>query len=98
MPGEIEHCIAGLPEVKDVIVMGVPDEEFGEQIAALIVPRSGCFVTWESVRSIIEKNHTRFKVPKYIFEYDKFPLNVNGKPDMEFLRKDINKKIKGEMA
>ena len=98
MPGEIEHCIAGLPEVKDVIVMGVPDEEFGEQIAALIVPRSGCYVTWESVRSIIEKNHTRFKVPKYIFEYDKFPLNVNGKPDMEFLRKDINKKIKEEMA
>ena len=94
MPGEIENCINGLESVDSAIVLGVPDEKFGEEIAAFVVPKQGSSVSAEDVLDAVGKEHNRFKLPGYIFSYDLFPLNKNGKPDLIRLKKDAEEKIR----
>ncbi len=88
MPGEIEACISGLESVDSVVVLGVPDEKYGEEIAAFVVPRQGFTISSEEVQDAVGKVHTRFKQPRYVFQYDALPLNKNGKPDLIRLRED----------
>ena len=94
MPGEIEKCINGLESVESVVVLGVPDEKYGEEIAAFVVPKQGFTISAEDIKNAVGRKHTRFKQPRYVFQYDSFPLNKNGKPDLIRLREDAEEKIK----
>lgn len=97
IPGEIEKCINGLEGVESVVVLGVPDEKYGEEIAAFVVPKQGFTISSEEVQNAVGSVHTRFKQPRYVFRYDSIPLNMNGKPDLIRLREDAVEKIrKGE--
>ncbi len=94
MPGEIENCINELESVDSAIVLGVPDEKYGEEIAAFVVPKQGSSVSAEDVLDAVGKVHTRFKLPGYIFSYDFFPLNKSGKPDIIKLKEDAEEMIR----
>ena len=93
LPGEIERCIGRLESVKGVIVVGVPDESYGEEIAALVIPKEGCEVTLEDIRAAVSSHCTKFKQPKYMLVYDSFPLTMVGKPDLAMLKKDACSRI-----
>jgi long-chain acyl-CoA synthetase len=75
-PAEIEACLLELPGVRDVAVLGIPDDEFGESIAAH-VEASG--VTEDDVREHVRTNLAGYKVPKLVVFDDNLPREDTGK-------------------
>ena len=78
-PKEIEEFIYTHPAVKDVQVIGVPDQKYGEEIYAAIVLKEAGTVTVEEMLNYIKASMARHKVPKYIEFVDAFPMNAAGK-------------------
>lgn len=78
-PREIEDLIFTHPKVTEVAVFGVPDEFYGEQVAAWIELRSGETATEEEIREFCKDNIAHFKIPKYIRFVEEFPMTVTGK-------------------
>ena len=78
-PKEIEEFIYTHAKVKDVQVIGVPDEQYGEEIMACIILKDGESMTVEEMKEYIGANMARHKVPKYVDFVDSFPTNAAGK-------------------
>ena len=78
-PMEIEEFIYTHPKVKDVQVIGVPDEAMGEEIMACIILKDGEQMTEEEIKKYILDHMAKHKVPKYVDFVRAFPMNVAGK-------------------
>ena len=78
-PKEIEEFIYTHPKVKDVQVIGVPDQQYGEEIMACIILKDGESMTADEMKGYINEHMARHKVPRYIEFTDAFPMNVAGK-------------------
>ena len=91
-PKEIEEFIYTHEKVKDVQVIGVPDESLGEEIMACIILKDGEEMTADEMRSYIRDHMAKHKVPKYIDFVDSFPMNVAGKILKYKMREDAIEK------
>jgi fatty-acyl-CoA synthase len=78
-PREVEEFLYGHPDIADVQVVGVPDERYGEELMAWIVPRAGADIDRESVAAFCEGRIARHKIPRYVACVDAFPMTVTGK-------------------
>jgi long-chain acyl-CoA synthetase len=78
-PAEIEDALSRLAGVADSAVFGIPDEEFGEALAAHVVPMPGALLTEEQVRDHIRRNLAGFKAPKVVVFTDDLPREESGK-------------------
>jgi fatty-acyl-CoA synthase len=78
-PREIEEFLYTHPDVSDVQVYGVPDERYGEQVAAAIKKREGADLTEEDVKEYCRENIARFKVPYYVDFVEEYPMTASGK-------------------
>ncbi len=78
-PKEIEEFIYTHPKVSDVQVIGVPDEQYGEEIMACIILKAGETMTADEMKAYIAANMARHKVPRYIDFVNSFPMNAAGK-------------------
>ncbi|HEY4098402.1 MAG TPA: AMP-binding protein, partial [Baekduia sp.] len=78
-PREIEEFFYGHPDVADVQVFGVPDERYGEELAAWVVLRTGARATPDTLREACRGRIAHFKVPRYLKVVDEFPMTVTGK-------------------
>ena len=78
-PKEIEEFIYTHPAVKDVQVIGVPDEKYGEEIMACIILKDKGSLTVKEMSDYIKASMARHKVPKYIEFVEAFPMNAAGK-------------------
>jgi fatty-acyl-CoA synthase len=78
-PREIEEFLYTHPDVTDVQVVGVPDERYGEEIAAFVIPRQGTQLDTESIRDFCQGRIAHYKVPRYVICVDEFPMTVTGK-------------------
>jgi acyl-CoA synthetase (AMP-forming)/AMP-acid ligase II len=85
-PVEIEAVMLRHPKVRDVAVIGTPDERLGEVVTAVIEPREGEMLTKEEVSSFCEENLPRYKRPRYLF-FDQIPRSPSGKIEKPKLRK-----------
>jgi acyl-CoA synthetase (AMP-forming)/AMP-acid ligase II len=65
-PSEVENCVGGNPKVKDVAVIGIPHEKWGEQVAAVVVLHEGQTATAEEITGYCKGKIAGFKVPKNI--------------------------------
>ena len=92
-PKEIEEFIYTNPKVSDVQVIGVPDEQYGEEIMACIILKDGEEMTADEMRAYISANMARHKVPRYIEFTDSFPMNAAGKILKYKMREDAVKKL-----
>ncbi len=92
-PKEIEEFIYTHPAVQDVQVIGVPDEQYGEEIMACIILKEGETVTEEEMKKYIMDHMARHKVPRYIDFTDAFPMNVAGKILKYQMRENAIKKL-----
>ncbi|MGZ4594387.1 MAG: AMP-binding enzyme, partial [Actinomycetes bacterium] len=63
----------------DVQVVGVPDERYGEEIAAFVIAREGAEFDGEGVREFCRGRIAHFKVPRYVIRVEEFPMTVTGK-------------------
>jgi fatty-acyl-CoA synthase len=78
-PREVEEFLYGHPEIADVQVIGVPDERYGEELMAWVIPRTGASLDEEAVRSFCQGRIAHYKIPRYVKFVDAFPMTVTGK-------------------
>jgi fatty-acyl-CoA synthase len=78
-PREIEEFLYTHPDVADVQVIGVPDERYGEELMAWVIPRPGSTVSEDDLREFCKGQIARFKIPRYVKLVDSFPMTVTGK-------------------
>jgi fatty-acyl-CoA synthase len=60
-------------------VIGVPDERYGEELCAWIIPRAGATLQEDAIRQFCRARLAHFKVPRYVLFVDEFPMTVTGK-------------------
>ncbi|MBM3676096.1 MAG: acyl-CoA synthetase [Actinobacteria bacterium] len=80
-PEEVEGVLKSHPEVFDVLVVGVPDERWGERVVAVVQPREGCTPTVEELSVHCRKDLAAYKAPKQVFLVDAISRAPSGKPD-----------------
>src|SRR4051812_2751902 len=78
-PREVEEFLYKHDAVSDVSVVGVPDERFGEELAAFVILREGESCGEDDVRGFCEGQIAHFKVPRYVLFVEEFPMTVTGK-------------------
>ena len=78
-PREIEDLLAGHDAVKEVAVIGVDDDEFGQRLKAFVVLGDGESLDEDSVKAYVKKNLARYKVPREVEFLDSLPRNSTGK-------------------
>jgi len=97
-PKEIEEFIYTHPKVRDVQVIGVPDEGYGEEIMACIVLKDGEEMTIEEMKQYIRDHMARHKVPRYIDFVKGFPMNAAGKILKYKMREEAIERLKLQKA
>ncbi|HJJ00421.1 MAG TPA: AMP-binding protein [Coriobacteriaceae bacterium] len=94
-PLEVENFLLTMPGVLDAQVVGCPDEKYGEVVTAFIRTREGYEdMTQEDVREYAIPRIARFKVPKFVFFVDEFPMNPANKIQ-KFKLRDMAKELTG---
>jgi fatty-acyl-CoA synthase len=78
-PREIEEFLYTHPDVSDVQVYGVPDEKYGEQVAAAIKKRQDSNLTEVDVKEFCRENIAYYKVPEYVDFVEEYPMTASGK-------------------
>jgi fatty-acyl-CoA synthase len=88
-PREIEQVLYSHPGVADVAVVGVPDDYWGEQVAAFIRPAPGETVTQEELAAYCRTHLAAHKAPRHWVFTDAFPLTPSGKVQKFVLREQF---------
>jgi len=78
-PREIEEFLYTHPEVSDVQVYGVPDEKYGEKVAAAVKLRQDSELTAENIKDYCSENIAYYKVPEYVDFVEDYPMTASGK-------------------
>ena len=85
-PKEIEERIDAIEGVEESAVIGVPDPDFGEAVAAVVVRKPGGALTEADVIAALKGEIASFKVPKHVWFADELPRNAMGKVQKTLLR------------
>ena len=78
-PREVEEFLYSHPRIRDVQVVGVPDERFGEELMAWVQTDDGGDLSTDDVRAFCEGRIAHYKIPRYVAVIDEFPMTVTGK-------------------
>ena len=78
-PKEIEDFIYTHPKVSDVQVIGVPDEQYGEEIMACVILKEGETTSEEEIKTYVRDHMAKNKVPRYVTIVQEFPMKAAGK-------------------
>jgi acyl-CoA synthetase (AMP-forming)/AMP-acid ligase II len=78
-PSDVEDLLAGLPQVREVAVVGVPDPEYGQRLAAYLVLHPGETLDAAAVREYVRHYRARFSVPRDVWFVSDLPRNATGK-------------------
>lgn len=78
-PREIEDLLYTHPKVATVAVFGIPDNFYGEEVMAWVKLHEGIAADEEELREFCKKHLAHFKVPRYIWFVEDFPMTVTGK-------------------
>ncbi|MFQ6020160.1 MAG: class I adenylate-forming enzyme family protein, partial [Dehalococcoidia bacterium] len=86
-PGEVEAALAEHPQVAEAAAIGVPDEEWGEEVKAIVVARPGAKPTPEELTAFCKERLASYKAPRYYAFVSELPRNDLGKVARAELRK-----------
>ena len=78
-PREIEEYLLRMPGIKDVQVAGIASPKYGEEVGAFVIRKDGATITEEDVRDFCRGQIANFKIPKYVFFVDGYPMTASGK-------------------
>jgi fatty-acyl-CoA synthase len=86
-PEEVEAAVKSHPDVYDAIVVGLPDERFGERVAVIVRTKEGADLpTLETLQDHCRTLIAGYKVPRQLVEVREIPLTAAGKPDAKAAR------------
>ena len=92
-PREIEEFLYTHPGIQEVQVFGVPDERYGEQVAAWVRVRAGSVLSEDDVLAFCDGRIAHFKIPRYVKFVDEFPMTVTGKIQKFIMRTRFSKEL-----
>lgn len=78
-PKEVEDYLYKMSEVQDVQVVAVASERYGEDVGAFIILKENCQLTLEDVRDYCKGHIAKYKIPRYVFFVEEFPMTGSGK-------------------
>jgi acyl-CoA synthetase (AMP-forming)/AMP-acid ligase II len=78
-PEEVEMAIKGHPAVYDVLVVGVPDEKYGQAVAAVVELREGATLELDELKTFLRAHLSGYKLPRTLTVVDEIPRNATGK-------------------
>jgi len=78
-PREIEEYLLRLEGLRDIQVAGIASPKYGEEIGAFVIRKDGATITEEDVRDFCRGQIANFKIPKYVFFVDAYPMTASGK-------------------
>ncbi|HEY2320995.1 MAG TPA: AMP-binding protein [Solirubrobacteraceae bacterium] len=78
-PGEVEDLLAGVTGVREVAVLGVPDDEFGQRLRAVVSLHPGAELTEDQLQEHVRTHLARYKVPREVVFVDHLPRTTTGK-------------------
>jgi fatty-acyl-CoA synthase len=78
-PKEVEDYLYKMPGVKDVQVVAVASERYGEDVGAFIIQKDGYDLNTQDVRDFCKGHIAKYKIPRYVFIVDSFPMTGSGK-------------------
>jgi fatty-acyl-CoA synthase len=79
MPSRVEELLTEHPLVDEAVVVGVPDEEFGQRLRAVVVALPGERPDPDALRDLVRAQLARHEVPREVWLVDDFPRNATGK-------------------
>jgi fatty-acyl-CoA synthase len=78
-PKEIEEFLYTHPKIKDVNIVGIPSQKYGEEVCAFIQTGDGHELTHDDIKEFSCDNIAYFKIPSFSFFVDKYPTTTSGK-------------------
>ena len=78
-PAEIEAALHAVPGVHDCAVFGIPDQEFGEALMAVVEPQPGVTLDIADIRKRLKTSLADYKVPKHVEIQKNLPREDSGK-------------------
>ncbi|HEV7734367.1 MAG TPA: acyl-CoA synthetase [Candidatus Binatia bacterium] len=85
-PEEVEQVLRKHPAIYDAVVVGTPDERFGEQVNAVVQPREGMEVQHAEVGEFAARHLARYKLPKAMVVVEQIVRSPSGKPDYRWAK------------
>jgi fatty-acyl-CoA synthase len=85
-PEEVEHVIAGHAGVADCLVIGLPDERFGQRVVALVAPKGARTTLASELTDFVQGKMAGYKRPRAFIVVDAIPRMPNGKADYKAAR------------
>ena len=85
-PEEVESALKSHPDVFDVVVVGVPDERWGEHVCAVVKPRPGATPDVESLATHVRSLLAAYKAPREVFLVDEIVRSPSGKADYRWAK------------
>jgi acyl-CoA synthetase (AMP-forming)/AMP-acid ligase II len=85
-PEEVEAALRSHPDVFDALVVGVPDERWGERVAAVVHPRDGTTLTLENLDAHCRTKVAGYKVPRELHIVSEIQRQPSGKPDYKWAK------------
>jgi len=78
-PAEVEAVLYAHPQVLDAAVFGVPDDEWGESVYAIVQPKAACDIDVAALAGFVESRLARYKRPRHYEVRDSLPRTDSGK-------------------
>ncbi|BBX29180.1 acyl-CoA synthetase [Mycolicibacterium alvei] len=96
-PEEVEAALKGHPDVFDALVVGVPDERFGQHVAAVVQPRAGARPTLADLDAFVRNEIAGYKVPRSLWLVDEVKRSPAGKPDYRWAKDTTEERAADEV-
>jgi fatty-acyl-CoA synthase len=93
-PEEVEEVLKTHPSVRDAVAVGIPDEKFGEVVAAVIETTDGAAVDPAEVIAHVRSKLAAYKAPKQVFVVPSIGRAPNGKVDYKRLKAEAAERLK----
>jgi acyl-CoA synthetase (AMP-forming)/AMP-acid ligase II len=87
-PEEVEEVVKSHPGILDAVVVGIPDEKWGEAIVAMVEPAGSAPIDADAVVAHVKSHLARFKAPKHGLTVPTIGRAANGKVDYGRLRRE----------
>jgi 3-oxocholest-4-en-26-oate---CoA ligase len=78
-PEEVEAAIKFHPDVYDVLVLGLPDDNYGQTVAAVVQPVEGASLDLDGLRTFLRAHLSGYKLPRFLVTVEEIPRNAAGK-------------------
>jgi fatty-acyl-CoA synthase len=93
-PKEVEDFLRDIPSIRDVQIVAVPDQKYGEEAAAFVQLRDGAALEPAEIQDFCRGKIARYKIPRYIFFTDSYPMTASGKIQKFKLREEAAARLR----